>query len=128
MALAVIEKAPAKLIAMSSFASLALVAALAVFVYLTVSEIVDEQTDYASKINISGQQRMLSQRAAFFAAEYTNSTSASDRNLAQESISRLQDNHAYLLATHYENLAQARTSSLSSELAELFFEPPHELD
>lgn len=128
MALEVIEKAPAKLIALSSFVSFALVAALAVFVYLTVGEIVDEQTDYASKINISGQQRMLSQRAAFFAAEYTNGRSLSDRNLAMESVSRLRNNHAYLLAAHYENLAQARTSPLSRELTELFFEPPHELD
>ena len=128
VALAVIENAPARLIAMSSFASLVLVAALAVFVYVTVSEIVEEQTAYASKINISGQQRMLSQRAAFFATEYTSTRSAPDRNLAQESISRLRDNHAFLLAEHYQSLQEQEASRLSAELAQLFFEAPYELD
>ena len=128
MALAVIENAPARLIAMSSFASLVLVAALAVFVYVTISEIVDEQTAYASKINISGQQRMLSQRAAFFATEYTSTHGSPDRNLAQESITRLRENHAFLLSEHYQSLQKQRDSTLSAELSELFFEAPYELD
>ncbi|MEM8940935.1 MAG: diguanylate cyclase [Pseudomonadota bacterium] len=122
------EKTPAKLIAMSSIASLALIAALAIFVYVTVREIVNEQSGYATKINISGQQRMLSQRAAFFATEYAKSAEPSDRQVASESIARLNDNHAFLLSAHRENLERHESSPLSPQLAQLFFESPYKLD
>ncbi|MEM1144378.1 MAG: diguanylate cyclase [Pseudomonadota bacterium] len=122
------EKTPAKLIAMSSIASLALIAALAIFVYVTVREIVNEQSGYSTKINISGQQRMLSQRAAFFATEYAKSAELSDRQVASESIARLNDNHAFLLSAHRENLERHESSPLSPQLAQLFFESPYKLD
>ena len=50
--------------------ALAIVAALSFFSHITINNILHEQEGSAAIINISGRQRMLSQRVASMAAQY----------------------------------------------------------
>lgn len=66
MALNLFEKySPAKLIALSSIFSILLISGLTLFVHSTVTNATTDQKDFATKIDVGGYQRMLSQRIVF---------------------------------------------------------------
>ncbi len=123
-----IKHSPTKLIAISSFFSLTVIALLSGFINLNVNKVISVQTSYATKINISGFQRMLSQRSAYFTAAYVEGRDIEDKSIAQESVQLLQQRHRQLL-TSLKNPLNKRLKSISSdELNALYFELPNNLD
>jgi hypothetical protein len=73
--------------------SLSIIAGLSIVVHFMLDRIIAEQSDTAIVVNISGQQRMLSQRTSLFALEYLNTGSAQFKAVAIETLNTMQSNH-----------------------------------
>lgn len=70
----------------------------AVFAFLTMNELISSQQVYAKLINISGKQRMLSQKSTLLAKQVFENKSTFLVNHASDLINEMKDNHAFLLA------------------------------
>ncbi len=84
----------------------------------TLHSIISYQENSAKYINISGQQRMLSQRLALYSLRYIESASASDRLKAQQAYEKINSNIEYLLDEEREKVM------LSDRLKSMYFERP----
>ena len=129
MALNLFEKySPAKLIALSSIFSILLISGLTLFVHSTVTNATTEQKDFATKIDVGGYQRMLSQRIVFYTYEYVKTRDNSDKSIALESNRLLLERHQILINEYKNNPADGPSSLLSETLKTLYFGAPHNLD
>jgi diguanylate cyclase (GGDEF)-like protein len=108
--------------------SLTIIAALCIFVHFTLDEIIIEQSASANLINVSGQQRMLSQRIALYTNEYIEKNTSTDKVEALAALNNMQTNHLYLLEQHLKALQQKQASPLSSPMYALYFSEPHDVD
>jgi diguanylate cyclase (GGDEF)-like protein len=108
--------------------SLAVIAALSIFVYVTLERIVAEQASAAPYINISGQQRMLSQRIAFLTADFKSTGANSSKVQAEVALKKMQRNHEFLLKEHWAAVEQNRPSPLSKTMHAIYFSEPHHID
>lgn len=98
--------------------SLSIIALLSVLVHFILDKIIQEQSDSATIVNISGQQRMLSQRISLFTMEYLAASHQDSKEEAQKALSKLNSNHDLLTAKYL----------ISGEIHDLYFSPPHNLD
>jgi diguanylate cyclase (GGDEF)-like protein len=129
VALKLFEKySPAKLIALSSILSILLISGLSLFVRSTVSNVTTEQKEFATKIDIGGYQRMLSQRIVFYTYEYVKTRDNSDKSMALESNRLLLERHQILINEYKNNAADGPSSLLSETLKTLYFGALHDLD
>jgi len=129
VALKLFEKySPAKLIALSSILSILLISGLTLFVHSTVTNVATEQKDFATKIDVGGYQRMLSQRIVFYTYEYVRTRDNSDKSIALESNRLLLERHQILINEYKNNPADGPSSLLSEALKTLYFGAPHNLD
>jgi diguanylate cyclase (GGDEF)-like protein len=119
---------PASKMTLTYIISLTLIAGLSIFVHFTLDKIVVEQTESAKLINISGQQRMLSQRIALFTNEFISQSTTDDKDKALAALNQMQSNHQYLLKEHVNALQQNQTSPLSTSIHKLYFSAPHNVD
>ena len=108
--------------------SLAFIVFLSIFSYSIFNESLGERYSIAQTINVSGYQRMLSQRIGLYAYIYTQTGSEESHLLAVESLDLMMMNHKLLLSPHNDALAQGKSSPLSAELQGMYFETPLELD
>jgi diguanylate cyclase (GGDEF)-like protein len=108
--------------------SLSLIALLSIFTYIKLDRIIAVQVSSAERINISGQQRTLSQRTSLFAYDFIASGSKESQALAAEAFNLMQTNHELLLAPHNNALALGEPSPLSAELQAMYFQPPFEVE
>lgn len=108
--------------------SLSLIAILSVIVHFTLDDIIEEQTQAAKQINLSGQQRMLSQRIALFTSEYLVDRSESAKQEALRSLDKMLENHDFLLRAHNENIQNNKATQLSPEMHALYFDEPHQVN
>ncbi|MEG3974410.1 ATP-binding protein [Microcoleus sp. herbarium8] len=96
--------------------------------YFNLEEITTARKVSAAVINISGRQRMLSQRSAFFCMRLVCSQNAAERaklrgNLL-EAIALMAKSHRDLINTHSSNLLSAPSSTVKA----MYFEAPLYLD
>lgn len=99
------------------FISFILLAMWAIFAYATMQNQIQEQERYAKLINISGKQRMLSQRTALLAIQYHQKPDVSYLKELKRCSSLMEEDHRYL------------TGNLPSEnLRKIYFEKPYLLD
>ena len=119
---------PARNMTLTYVVSLSLIAGLSIIVHFMLDQIITEQSDTALLVNISGQQRMLSQRASLFTLEYLYSGSAEFKAEASKTLNAMQSNHQHLLAKHFESLQNHQPSPLSHNMQSLYFELPHQVD
>lgn len=84
--------------------------------YYTMNTLIDSQSYYAKLINLSGKQRMLSQKSAFLASKHLQNPRRDYLNLLKNSISELEQNHSYI------------TQKLSNKAYDFYFKEPSNLD
>lgn len=108
--------------------SLSLIGLLSIAAHLMLDRVVLEQTETGYLVNISGQQRMLSQRSSSFGLEYLYTGSAETKQEAYTALERLTTNHHILLQAHQKALEEGKPSPLSASLQSMYFEPPLDVD
>lgn len=96
--------------------------------HFTLDKIIVEQTLSAKLINVSGKQRILSQRIALYTNEFIAQGSTRDKQQALTALNKMQSNHQFLLKKHFDALEQKQPSPLSMSLYELYFSTPHNID
>ncbi len=67
--------------------------------YYTMNTLIDSQSYYAKLINLSGKQRMLSQKSAFLASKYTQGNQQSYLKELKNIIELFKKNHNYIIET-----------------------------
>ncbi|ABG39010.1 diguanylate cyclase [Paraglaciecola sp. T6c] len=107
--------------AISSTVYLLLGVLLAVFVFLTLDRVIQAQAKITHEVNISGQQRMLLQRASLFASAYLYSEDIAAKQTSLQALGEMQVNHQHLTEPHFSALEKGQASPLSAELQALYF-------
>ncbi|MDM7859585.1 diguanylate cyclase [Alteromonas sp. ASW11-36] len=113
---------------MNYMVSLSVIALLSIAVHAMLDNVIAHQTDSGQYINVSGQQRMLSQRASLFTLEYLYTGNANAKATAERALQKMQMNHHWLLAEHRASAITGEESPLSNEIQALYFSPPHFVD
>jgi diguanylate cyclase (GGDEF)-like protein len=108
--------------------SLSFIAVLSILIYIKLDKVISIQVSSAETINVSGQQRMLSQRTSFFAYDFIVTGTRESQALAADAYTLMQANHILLLAPHFSALALGEPSPLSAELQAMYFAPPLEVE
>lgn len=108
--------------------SLTIIAFLSIFVHFTLDKIIVEQSFSANLINVSGQQRMLSQRIVLYTNEYIAKGITADKKKALSALNKMHSNHNYLLKEYSAGLKQNQISPLSEPMYALYFSEPHNID
>ncbi len=90
--------------------ALSIIALFSIASYLNLVTLIDSQSDDAKIINVSGKQRMLSQKIALFAINYKTKQ-------LQETVELMESSHIYLLSL-----------PMSDELKKIYFSSPRMLD
>jgi len=109
--------------------ALGLIALLSISAYLSLYEVIRTQERSASMINVSGRQRMLSQRAALFALRLVTSESEDERAKWRKILS----DTASLMEISHDGLTSASKEmnlpfKLSPATRAIYFDPPVSLD
>ncbi|MEI8642506.1 type IV pili methyl-accepting chemotaxis transducer N-terminal domain-containing protein [Pseudoalteromonas sp. Hal099] len=107
---------------------LTVIAILSICIHFMLDEVIDAQTDTGKLVNVSGQQRMLSQRVSMFTLEYLMYGSQDSKLLAINALNSLKNNHKYLLSEHYGAQVLGDESPLSKELLAMYFKEPVNVD
>ena len=119
---------PAHRMTLTYVISLTVIAALFIFMHFTLDKIIIEQSISARVINVSGQQRMLSQRIVLYTNEYIAKGIITDKEKALAAIDKMHSNHGYLLKKHFEELKKNQISPLSEPMYALYFLEPHNIN
>ena len=76
-----------------------------VFAYITTTDIIKNQQSYANIINITGKQRMLSQKIALMANRYYDTRDKEHKAHLVSLDKQMQFDHAYIIKTHINSAA-----------------------
>ncbi len=108
--------------------ALAIIALISVSAFVILDSMIYARQDDASLVNISGRQRMLSQRSALFALQLVNSKNDQDKNTARENLRQtlqaMQAGHEKLVNVQKPN----GMHTLPTTLQQLYFEKPVNLN
>lgn len=112
-----------------SIIGLTLIALLATSTFFILHNVLSINQNSGSIVNISGRQRMLSQRGALFALALVTTKNTEER---QELRTKLQEVSDLMLSSH-EGLTKGSAdlglpATLSPEMQHMYFEPPDDLD
>lgn len=119
---------PSRYMTLNYIVSLSIIALLSVAVHIMLDNVIAQQKDSGQYINVSGQQRMLSQRASLFALEYLYTGDPNAKSITERALQKMQMNHHWLLAKHNASVITEKASPLSDEMQALYFAPPHFVD
>lgn len=107
---------------------LTVIAILSICIHFMLEEVIEAQSDTGKIVNVSGQQRMLSQRVSMFTLEYLMYGSQDSKLLAINALNSLKNNHKYLLSEHYGAQVLGNESPLSDEPLAMYFKEPINVD
>ena len=109
--------------------ALGLIAALSILSFFSLHHIIAVEKENSSVINISGRQRMLSQRTAFFALEMINAQSEEEKQKAYQELFQAKD---LMYQSHIGLTRGSQEMGLSKEMSDivrkLYFDSPVNLD
>ncbi|MEW9798111.1 diguanylate cyclase [Alteromonas sp. CYL-A6] len=113
---------PSKYMTWTYVVSLSVIALLSFGVHFMLDEVIQQQDKSGHLINISGQQRMLSQRVSLFTLEYLQTGNPKARQTAEAALTRMRQNNTVLLG----NLTtlEGKDPLLYSSLSDLYYSPP----
>jgi diguanylate cyclase (GGDEF)-like protein len=111
---------PSKYMTLTYAISLTIIALLSGAVHLMLDQVIEQQSQTGKIVNISGQQRMLSQRAGLFVLHHLQTGSHDAKLVALDAVDKMLINQNFLLQRHKEN----QNSDFSAELNALYFSPP----
>jgi diguanylate cyclase (GGDEF)-like protein len=108
--------------------SLSIIAGLSILVHFMLDNIIEQQTDTATIVNVSGQQRMLSQRVSLFAMEYLSTGESHSKEHANQALALLQKNHQFLLSKYHHAQQNNLDTPFSEAISAIYFSAPHNVD
>ncbi|QHJ13737.1 putative diguanylate cyclase DgcQ [Paraglaciecola mesophila] len=111
---------PSKYMTLTYAVSLTIIALLSGAVHLMLDQVIEQQSQTGKIVNISGQQRMLSQRAGLFVLHHLQTGSHDSKLVALDAVDKMLINQNFLLQRHKEN----QHADFSAELNALYFNPP----
>lgn len=118
---------PSRYMTMTYVVSLSFIAILSMSVHLMLDRIISQEAKSGELINVSGQQRMLSQRISLFTSLYLNSGGEEYLNIAKDSMNTLLKNHDFLLKEHNNAITNKQASPLSDEMLAIYFNEPYQV-
>jgi diguanylate cyclase (GGDEF)-like protein len=118
-----IVKNPSKYMTLTYVGSLLVIAALSFGAHTLLDRVIDQGNQTGKIVNVSGQQRMLSQRSSMFAIEYLSGGSVEAKEIAAASIKKMLENHEFLLSFHDQ-----RDQEMSESVAAMYYEAPFNID
>lgn len=119
---------PTKRMTLTYIISLSIIALMSIVVHVMLDKIIEEQSDTATVVNVSGQQRMLSQRISLFTLEYKSTGSNEAKENALEALALMHKNHDFLLAQYRDAQQAGLESPFSDAMTELYFSPPNDVN
>jgi diguanylate cyclase (GGDEF)-like protein len=117
-------KSPIRHLTITYVLSFSFIALLSILIYVKLEKIISLQVSNTEIINVSGQQRMLSQRTSLYVYDFIVTGSKTSRAFAAEALTLMLANHKSLLAPHVNALALGELSPLSNELQVMYFARP----
>lgn len=115
---------PSRHMTITYVVSLSIIAALSIAVHMMLDRVIVEQSQTGKIVNISGQQRMLSQRISLFAIDYLSSGERESKERAKTALAKMKSNHQILTLPHFDALAKNKASPLSATLQKMYFSEP----
>jgi diguanylate cyclase (GGDEF)-like protein len=117
-----------KLLTLTYAISLSVIAFMSIVVHLMLDKVITEQSKTGKIVNVSGQQRMLSQRTSLFTIEYLTLGTLESKVVALTALNKMQSNHNLLLKEHYQALESGDSSPMSITLQNMYFKEPLNVD
>src|SRR3990167_10430567 len=109
--------------------ALGLIALLSISAYVILHNMVASQKNTAAVINVSGSQRLLSQRAAVYSLRLVTAHNKTERNKARQELlhvsKRMECNHDGLI---HGNASLHLSGNTSPQIHAMYFNPPLHLD
>ena len=115
---------PSRYMTLTYVLSLTLIGVLSIVVHVMLDRVIVEQSQTGSIVNISGQQRMLSQRVSLFSLDYLATGSIKSKILAEAALLKLRNNHIVLTSPHFDALSNNDKSPLSETVQTMYFSEP----
>jgi len=103
--------------------SLLVIAILSLIIHGVLDRVIDQRSQTGKVVNVSGQQRMLSQRTSMFTVQYLSTGSLEAKAIATGAADQLIKNHEFLLRYHTR---QGR--EMSAPLDALYFDAASNID
>ena len=120
---------PTKNITFRYALALGLIALFSVFAYIILYRMAASQKNTAAVINVSGSQRLLSQRAAVYSLRLVTAHNKTERNKARQELvqisKRMESNHDGLI---HGNASLRLPGNQSPQIHAMYFNPPLHLD
>ncbi|WP_088329916.1 diguanylate cyclase [Lacimicrobium sp. SS2-24] len=113
---------PSKYMTITYVVSLSVIALLSLAVHVVLDKVIQQQGQTAKIVNISGQQRMLSQRASLYTLNYLTTGSEESRNLAEDATNLMLENHQFLISQ------KSSKEGFSDALNSMYFSAPYAID
>jgi diguanylate cyclase (GGDEF)-like protein len=108
--------------------TLSAIAGFSMLIHFMLGQIIEQQAGTAQIVNISGQQRMLSQRASLLTVEYLTSGKVEFKQEALNTLKAMNKNHKFLLKDYVNAKKHNHESPMSKPLQQLYFGQPHHVD
>ncbi|MEL6301525.1 MAG: diguanylate cyclase [Pseudomonadota bacterium] len=104
--------------------ALALIGAIAATAHIVTGMVIDSQSDNALVVNVSGRQRMLSQRIVLLAQSWAETGSPAAKKALSDAISMFETSHERIVT----GTVGSETQTVPNTVLSIMNDPPHELD
>ena len=104
--------------------ALALIGAIAATAHVVTGMVIDSQGDNALVVNVSGRQRMLSQRIVLLAQNWAETGDQEAKNALSNAIDSFQTSHERIISGH----VGVEKSVVPDSVVAIMYDRPHELD